>query len=158
MRDPSASPGIPCAALPPSLHRIHVSSCKMPFAARAVAHPWPKRVYKTAMFLEMVDLVVQAVKGTRVGGYASAIRTYTGVQLIQLLDRVEEAIEELGRPRTLGGESGGGVCLAERVSGREGPFQLRIRAGDSACVLTRCIGAFEVWLCSTTHHEPCEPI
>ena len=39
----------------------------------------------------------------------------------------------------------GGV--AERVSGRNGPFQLRIRAGDSACVLTEGIGAFEVWLC-----------
>ena len=50
----------------------------------------------------------------------------------------------------------GGV--AERVSGRDGPFELRIRAGDSACVLTEGIGAFEVWLCSTPHHEPCEAI
>ena len=66
------------------------------------------------MFLEMVDLVVQAVKGTRVGGYASAIRTYTGVQLIQLLDRVEEAFEEL-EARNEAGEGVGGVCLAERV-------------------------------------------
>ena len=31
---------------------------------------------------------------------------------------------------------------AERESGRDGPFQLRIRAGDSACVLTEGIGAF----------------
>ena len=36
---------------------------------------------------------------------------------------------------------------ALRASGRNGPLQLRIRAGDSACVLTRCIGALEVWLC-----------
>ena len=73
------------------------------------------------MFLEMVDLVVQAVKGTRVGGYASAIRTYTGVQLIQLLDRVEEAFEEL-EARNEAGEGVGGVCLAERVSQRNGLF------------------------------------
>ena len=66
------------------------------------------------MFLEMVDLAVQAVKGTRVGGYASASRTYTAVQLVLLLDRVEEAIEEL-EAQNEGGEGGGGVCLAERV-------------------------------------------
>ena len=47
---------------------------------------------------------------------------------------------------------------AASVSGRDGPFQLRIRAGDSACVLTEGIGAFEVWLCSTPHDEPCEAI
>ena len=33
------------------------------------------------------------------------------------------------------------------VSGRNRPFQLRIRAGDAACVLTWGIGAFDVWLC-----------
>ena len=47
---------------------------------------------------------------------------------------------------------------AARASGRDGPFQLRIKAGNSACVLTEGIGAFEVWLCSTPHHEPCEAI
>ena len=36
---------------------------------------------------------------------------------------------------------------AARASGRDGPFQLRIGAGDAACVLTRGLGAFEVWLC-----------
>ena len=50
----------------------------------------------------------------------------------------------------------GGV--AERVSGRNKPFQLRIRAGSSDCVLTGSIGAFEVWLCSTLHHEAGEAI
>ena len=67
------------------------------------------------MSLEMVDLAVQAVKGTRVGGYASASRTYTGVQLVLLLDRVEEAIEEL-EARNVGGEDGGG----EIVGGESG--------------------------------------
>ena len=47
---------------------------------------------------------------------------------------------------------------AARASGRDGSFQLRIRAGNSACVLTEGIGAFEVWLCSTPHHEPYEAI
>ena len=36
---------------------------------------------------------------------------------------------------------------AAKTSGLDGPFQLRIRAIDSACVLTEGIGAFEVWLC-----------
>ena len=45
-----------------------------------------------------------------------------------------------------------------RASGRDGPFQLRIRAGDSVYVLAEGIGAFEVWLCSTPHHDPCEAI
>ena len=36
---------------------------------------------------------------------------------------------------------------AARVSGRDGSFQLQIRAADSACVITRGIGALEVWLC-----------
>ena len=48
-------------------------------------------------------------------GNAAASRTYTGVQLVLLLDWVEEAIEEL-EARNVGGEDGGGVRLAERVS------------------------------------------
>ena len=39
----------------------------------------------------------------------------------------------------------GGV--AERVSGGFGPFQLRSRAGNAVCVLTRGIGVLEVCLC-----------
>ena len=42
---------------------------------------------------------------------------------------------------------------AARASGPDGPFQLRIRSGDSACVLTEGIGAFSVCLRLPLRHR-----
>ena len=47
-----------------------------------------KRTVRTAVSLDLVDLAVQAVDGTKVAGNAAASRTYTGKQLSQLLDWV----------------------------------------------------------------------
>ena len=77
-----------------------------------------KRTVRTAVSLDLVDLAVQAVDGTKVAGNAAASRTYTGKQLSQLLDWVEEAIEEL-EAQNESGEDGGPVRLPEKLSDRK---------------------------------------
>ena len=54
-----------------------------------------KRTVRTAVAMELVDLTVQAVDGTRLAANAAADQSYTGEKLEQLLERVDEAIEEL---------------------------------------------------------------
>ena len=77
-----------------------------------------KRTVRTAVSLELVDLAVQAVDGTKVAGNAAARRTYTGEQLSQLLHRVEKVIEEL-EAQNEAGEDGGPVHLPEKLSDRK---------------------------------------
>ena len=77
-----------------------------------------KSTVRTAVSLELVDLAVQAVDGTKVAGNASAKQTYTGEQLSQLLHRVEKVIEEL-EAQNEGGEDGDPVHLPEKLSDRK---------------------------------------
>lgn len=50
---------------------------------------------RTAVRMELVDLAVQAVDGTRVGGNAALARTYDAAGLEKLLARTEKAIADL---------------------------------------------------------------
>ncbi len=45
--------------------------------------------------MELVDLAVQAVDGTRLAANAAARRSYTEEKLRQLLERVDQAIADL---------------------------------------------------------------
>ena len=54
-----------------------------------------KRTVGTAVAMELVDLAVQAVDGTKVTVNAALIKTYDARRLGQLLERVESAIEDL---------------------------------------------------------------
>ena len=54
-----------------------------------------KRTVRTAVSLELVDLAMQAVDGTKMAANAAARWTYTGEQLHQLLARVEKSIADL---------------------------------------------------------------
>ena len=54
-----------------------------------------KRTVRTAVAMDLVDLAVQAVDGTKVTANAALIKTYDARRLGQLLDRVESAIEAL---------------------------------------------------------------
>ena len=54
-----------------------------------------KRTVRTAVAMELVDLAVQAVDGTKVAANASGDRSYTRDQLERMLDCVEKVIEEL---------------------------------------------------------------
>ena len=77
-----------------------------------------KRTVRTAVSLELVDLAVQAVDGTKMFANAAASRTYTGEQLGQLLDRVEKAIKEL-EAQNEGGEDGVPARLPEKLADRK---------------------------------------
>ena len=55
--------------------------------------------------MELVDLAVQAVDGTKVYANAAVIRTYDARRLQELLERVESAIESL-EAQNEGGEEG----------------------------------------------------
>ena len=58
-----------------------------------------KRTVRTAVSLELVDLAMQAVDGTKMAANAAARWTYTGEQLHQLLARVEPVSEVKRRPK-----------------------------------------------------------
>ena len=54
-----------------------------------------KRTVRTAVAMELVDLALQAVDGTKVQANASRDRSYALDQLERLMERVEKAIEDL---------------------------------------------------------------
>ena len=54
-----------------------------------------ERTVRTAVAMELVDLAVQAVDGTKVVANASVYRTHNAEELRQLLSRVEAAIRDL---------------------------------------------------------------
>ena len=83
-----------------------------------------KRTVRTAVAMELVDLAVQAVDGTRLAANAALDRTYSGEKLRQLLARVDQAIEDLeGQnergeddvPARLPGQLASREALRERV-------------------------------------------
>ena len=63
-----------------------------------------KRTVQTAVRVGLVDLAVQAVDGTKVGGNAARERTYDVAGLARLLGRTETAIADLEAQNTTGGE------------------------------------------------------
>ena len=69
-----------------------------------------KRTVRTAVAMELVDLAVQAVDGTKVIANASKHRSLAPDQLEQLLERVEKAIEEMEAQN-----EGGGECVPARL-------------------------------------------
>ena len=77
-----------------------------------------KRTVRTAVAMELVDLTVQAVDGTRLAANAAADQSYTGEKLEQLLERVDEAIEEL-ESQNEGGEDGATVRLPDQLTNRK---------------------------------------
>ena len=56
--------------------------------------------------MELVELAVQAVDGTKVYANAAVIRTYDARRLQELLERVESAIESLEAQTTKVGRRG----------------------------------------------------
>lgn len=74
-----------------------------------------KRTVRTAVAMELVDLAVQAVDGTKVAANAAKHRQYAPDQLERILDRVERAIEEL-EAQNEGGEDAGPASLPEQLA------------------------------------------
>ena len=74
-----------------------------------------KRTVRTAVAMELVDLAVQAVDGTKVYANATLLRTYDAAGLCQLLDRVDSAIESL-EAQNEGGEDGSAARLPEKLA------------------------------------------
>ena len=77
-----------------------------------------RRTVRTAMAMELVDLAVQAVDGTKVTANAAVIQTYDAKRLQELLDRVESAIESL-EAQNEGGEGGVVARLPEKLAKRK---------------------------------------
>ena len=74
-----------------------------------------KRTVRTAVAMELVDLAVQAVDGTKVAANASGDRSHTPDQLERMLDRVEKVIEEL-EAQNEGGEDSGPSSLPKELA------------------------------------------
>ena len=74
-----------------------------------------KCTVRTAMTIELVDLAVQAVDGTKLHGNAAKVRSKDADQLRELLDRVEKAIADM-EPQNEGGEDGVPACLPEKLA------------------------------------------
>ena len=74
-----------------------------------------KHTVRTAVAMELVDLAVQAVDGTKVIANAALIQTYDAKRLQELLDRVEGAIESL-EAQNEGGEDGVVARLPEKLA------------------------------------------
>ncbi len=81
-----------------------------------------KRTVKTAVSLELVELALQAVDGTKVWANASGDRTLDAEGLRRLLERVEKAIEDMEAQNEGGGEGGPAQMppeLSEKMELRE---------------------------------------
>ena len=74
-----------------------------------------KRTVRTAVAMELVDLAVQAVDGTKVTADAALIKTHDERRLGQLLERVESAIEDL-EARNEAGEDTAVARLPEKLA------------------------------------------
>ena len=74
-----------------------------------------KRTVRTAVAMQLVDLAVQAVDGTKVAANATRDRTYDAERGRRLLDRLEKAIEDL-EAQNEGGEDGPAVHLPEELA------------------------------------------
>jgi transposase len=63
-----------------------------------------KLTVRTAVALDLVDLAVQAVDGTKIAGNASPDKTYNQERLARLLERVDAAIADLEAQNATGGD------------------------------------------------------
>ena len=54
-----------------------------------------KRTVQTALGMDLIDLTLQAVDGTKVGANATGDRTLDGEGLERLLRRVDQSLKEL---------------------------------------------------------------
>ena len=77
-----------------------------------------ERTVRTAVAMELVDLAVQAVDGTKVVANASVNRSYDVEGLRGLLERLERAIEDL-EAQNEGGEDAAAVHLPEKLADKE---------------------------------------
>ena len=77
-----------------------------------------ERTVRTAVAMELVDLAVQAVDGTKVVANASVNRSYDVEGLRGLLERLERAIEDL-EAQNEGGEDAAAVHLPEELADKE---------------------------------------
>ena len=77
-----------------------------------------RRTVRTAVTLELVDLAVQAVDGTKVHANASHTRSLDARQLNELLERTERAIADL-EARNEAGDDPTPARLPERLADRE---------------------------------------
>ena len=76
-----------------------------------------KRTVRTALALDLVDLAVQAVDGTKVPANASSNRSYDAEGLARLLQRLDRAIEEL-EDQNEGETDGTPVHLPEELANK----------------------------------------
>ena len=76
-----------------------------------------KRTVRTAVAMQLVDLAVQAVDGTKVAANATRDRTYDAERGRRLLDRLEQAIEDL-EAQNEGGEDAPAVYLPEELANK----------------------------------------
>ena len=84
-----------------------------------------KRTVRTAVALELVDLAVQAVDGTKVAASASSGRSYDAEGLAKLLERLDRDIAEL-EDRNEGETDGAPVHLPEELADKRTlPDQVR---------------------------------
>lgn len=77
-----------------------------------------RRTVRTAVTLELVDLAVQAVDGTKVHANASHTRSLDARQLNELLERTERAIADL-EARNEAGDDSAPMRLPARLADRE---------------------------------------
>jgi len=63
-----------------------------------------KHTVKIAMKMDLIDMAIQAVDGTRVAGNAAKDRTYDAKRLQRLLERTEEIIQDLERENEISNE------------------------------------------------------
>jgi transposase len=71
---------------------------------RDAMRPLLRRTVKTAVRLGLLDLALQAVDGSKLGGNASVYRLYTAAGLRRLLERTDKAIADLEAQNATGGE------------------------------------------------------
>ena len=74
-----------------------------------------KRTVRTAVAMQLVDLAVQSVDGTKVAANATRDRTYDAERGRRLLDRLEQAIDDL-EAQNEGGEDAPAVYLPEELA------------------------------------------
>ena len=77
-----------------------------------------ERTVRTAVVMELVDLAVQAVDGTKVVANASVNRSYDAEGLSGLLERLEKAIADL-EAQNEAGEDVSAVHLPEKLADKE---------------------------------------
>ena len=77
-----------------------------------------RRTVRTALAMDLVDLAVQAVDGTKVPANASSSRSYNAEGLARLLERLDRSIAEL-EDQNEGDTDGAPVHLPEELANKK---------------------------------------